>query len=455
MVLTVRADTQDEAVSSLDFLEPGWGVAAVRHDGTGDLPGRRQLLVQVGDEAALHRLRRAASLDGRVVACTDRLRAMSAGGPIEVRPRPAFRAAEDLALLYTRGAARLAATIAADPGTASELTGRSNRVAVISDGSAVPGLGDLGPTAALPSLEAKAALCARLAGIDAVPICLDMGLARDADGTVAAVRAIAPTFGAIILTGIASPVCSDIERRLRLALDIPVFHDEQHGLPVVVLAGLRNALRVADKHMSTARVVILGTGVTAGAVTRLLLHAGVSDVTVCTPHGILGPQLRDLPAQTAWLAQQTNPRRLHGPQAQALAGADAVVDLSPAARLDQQLLATMAQPPVVFALSGPEPPAGATAITATDRPGHPNHITDLLAFPGILRGLLDAGAPRVTTDILLAATDVLAGLVSEDALGPHRLLPDVLDPQVPPTMAAAVAAVEASRCRARPRRTAG
>ncbi|MET7397284.1 malic enzyme-like NAD(P)-binding protein [Dactylosporangium sp. NPDC005572] len=353
------------------------------------------------------------------------------------------RPLRDLALRYTHGAGRLAAAIAARPETAAEVTGRPNRVAVISDGSAVPGLGNAGPAAALPFVEAKAALYAEVAGIDAVPICLDTGHAHGTDGVVAAVRAIAPTFGAVDLTGFASPSCRDIERRLRIALDIPVFHDEQHATPVVVLAALRNALRVTGKDLHTARIVVLGAGVTAGAVTRLLLHAGATDVTVCTPHGILDPGPGTPPEPTAWLAGHTNPRRVQGGPAQALAGADAVVAVSADGGLDQHLVETMAARPVVFALAGPPPPAGPAAVTATG-------LTELLAFPGIVRGLLSARAPRITTAMLLAAADVLAGLLGEDALGPHRLLPDVLDPQLAPTMAAAVAAVEASRRRAEP-----
>ncbi|GAA2359510.1 NAD(P)-dependent malic enzyme [Dactylosporangium salmoneum] len=447
VVLTVRADTQDEAMSSLDFLEPGWGVAAVS---AGLASGSQQLLVQVDDEPALRRLRQAASRHRRIVSCVDRLWAMSAGGPVRVQPRDPARPAEDLAFLYTRGAGRLAAAIAAHPDTAAEVTGRPNRVAVISDGSAVLGMGNVGPAAVLPLLEAKAALYAQIADIDAMPLCVNTGHVHGTDSLVATIRAVAPTFGAVNLTGFASPACRDLERRLRIALDVPVFHDEQHAIPVVVLAALRNALRVAGKDLHTARIVVLGAGVTGSAVTRLLLHAGARDVTVCTGQTIVGPDLDRLPEHTAWLAGLTNPRRLHGGPEQAIAGADAVVGLNTAVRLDQRVVGTMKSPPVVFALAGPPPAVGPTAVTATCHPDHPNHLTGLLAFPGIVRGLLNARAPRITTTMLLAAADVLAGWVGEDALGPHRLLPDVLDPRLVSTVAAAVAAVEASRRRAQP-----
>ncbi|GAA1540196.1 hypothetical protein GCM10009827_069430 [Dactylosporangium maewongense] len=364
------------------------------------------------------------------------------------RPRDPARSAEDLASLYTHGAARLAAAIAARPDTAAEMTGRPNRIAVISDGSALPGVGDVGPVAALPLLEAKAALYAGIADIDAVPICVSTGDAPSTDSLVATIRAIAPTFGAIDLTGFAAPGCRDLERRLRIALEVPVFHDEQHATPVVVLAALRNALRVAGKDLRTARIAVLGAGVTGDAVTRLLLYAGARDVTVCTGQAIAGPDVDALPEHAAWPADRTSPRRLHGGPAQAVAGADAVIGLDTDGQLDRRLVDTMQAPPVVFALAGPPPTTGSTAVTASCHPDHPNQVTGLPAFPGIVRGLLNAGAPRITTTMLLAAADVLAGWVGEDILGPHRLLPDPFDPRLVSTVAAAVAAVEASRRRA-------
>jgi malate dehydrogenase (oxaloacetate-decarboxylating) len=309
---------------------------------------------------------------------------------------------------------------------------QSNRVAVVSNGTGLPGL---------PAPEGRAALLAQLGGIDAVPICLD---ADHADGVVAAVRAIAPTFGAVNLTGIAAPVSCDIERRLRYALDIPVYHDEQHGIPVVVLAALRNALRATGRQLPTARIVVMGAGVTGTAVIRLLLHAGAHDVTVWTRHGVLGPHLQGLPAHVAWLAAYTNPRRLRGGLADALSAADAVIGLSAAGLLSPGLVAAMASPPIVFPLARPEPEIrpeeliGSTAIVA-------NRFSDLLAAPGMLRGLLNARAPHVTTTILLTAADVLSGLVGDDLLGTRRLLPDVVHPPLVPTMAAAVAAVASSQ----------
>ncbi|RQX03880.1 NAD-dependent malic enzyme [Micromonospora inaquosa] len=443
-VLTVRADTQEAAVSLLDFLEPGWGVSVLPWH----VAGQQRLLVQVDGEDALRRVRQAAGRRRRVIGWVDRLWMVSAGGRVQVRPRLPVRSAEDLALVYTPGVGRLAAAIAARPAAAVEVTGRPNRVAVVSDGTAVLGLGDVGPLAALPVMEGKAALFAQLADIDAVPICLDAG---DPDKVVAAVRTLAPTFGGINLADIAAPACFDIERRLQDVLDIPVFHDDQHGTAVVVLAGLRNALRVVGKQLETARIVVMGAGAAGTAVARLLLRAGASDVTVWARQGVLGPHLDELPAHKVWLAEHTNPRRIRSGLAHALVGADAVVGVSRGGLLSSQMVAEMALRPVVFALANPEPEirpemlAGLDPVIATGRCDYPNHISNALVFPGVFRGALNARAPRITTAMLLAAADVLAGLVGKELLGPRRLLPDVLDPQVVPTVAAAVAAVEASR----------
>ncbi|MGI5236584.1 NAD(P)-dependent malic enzyme [Dactylosporangium sp. CA-139066] len=441
--LTVEADTPEAAVAALDFIEPGWTVTAL----PAQRPEHQQLLIEVADERQLHRLCHAASRHRRVIAYTDRLWRMSAGGRITTRPRHPARTGDDLALLTPPGTDRLAAAIASRPGTAADVTGRPNRVAVVSDGSALPGLGRLGPLAALPMLEGKAALLAQLAGIDAVPLALDTD---QPDRMVAAIRAVAPTFGAVNLTGISAPACFDVERRLRYALNIPVYHDEQHGTPVVVLAALRNALRITGKQLSTARIVVMGAGVTGIAVTRLLLYAGAHDVTVWTRHGILGPHLAGLPAHTAWLAGSTNPRRLRGDLEQALTAADAVIGLSAAGLLSPHLIAAMAAPPIVFALARPEPEiqpedlAGSSAIIATARREYPNHISDLPAAPGTLRGLLNARASEVTAAALLAAADVLGGLVGDELLTPSRLLPEALHPALVPTMSAAVAAVVSS-----------
>jgi malate dehydrogenase (oxaloacetate-decarboxylating) len=369
-----------------------------------------------------------------------------------VRPRLPVRTAEDLALVYTPGVGRLAARIAADTGAAEAVTGRGYRVAVVSDGTAVLGLGDVGPLAALPVMEGKAALFAQLADIDAVPLCVSVS---GADEMVALVRMLAPTFGGINLKDIAAPRCVEVEERLQAELDIPVFHDDQHGTAIVVLAGLRNALRVVGKTLEAARVVVIGAGAAGTAVTKLLREDGARDVVVSGKDGVLSADATEgLPPHKAWLAEHTNPRRVAGGLAEALAGADAVIGLSRPGVLTRQLVATMSPNPIVFALANPEPGirpeqlSGLAAVVATGRSDHPNQINNALAFPGVFRGALNARAPRITTAMQLAAAEVLAGLVGDDRLSARRLLPDVLDPQVVPTVSAAVAAVEMSRRRA-------
>ncbi len=450
LVLTVRAAPEEPLEKVLDFLEPAWGVSPL----PSALPGHRRVVVLVEDEESLRRLGRAVGggRHPRVTACVDRLWSMSAGGRVQVRPRLPARTAEDLALTYTPGVGRLAARIAADAGAADAVTGRRNRVAVVSDGTAVLGLGDVGPLAALPVMEGKAALFAQLADIDAVPLCVNVS---GVDDLVALVRALAPTFGGINLEDIAAPRCFEVEERLQAELDIPVFHDDQHGTAIVVLAGLRNALRVVGKRLETARVVVVGAGAAGTAVTKLLREAGSGDTVVCAKRGVLSADATEgLPAHKVWLAENTNPRRIAGGLAEALAGADAVVGLSRPGVFTRELVTTMALDPIVFALANPEPEirpeqlSGLDAVVATGRSDYPNQINNALAFPGVFRGALNARAARITTAMQLAAAEALAGLVGEDQLSARRLLPDVLDPQVVPAVSAAVAAVELSRRRA-------
>ncbi|WP_130332248.1 NAD(P)-dependent malic enzyme [Micromonospora kangleipakensis] len=334
---------------------------------------------------------------------------------------------------------------------ADEVTGRRNRVAVVTDGTAVLGLGDVGPAAALPVMEGKAALFVHLAGIDAVPICL---ATKHPDEFVSAVRALAPSFGGIDLEAIAPPACFEVERRLQEALDIPVFHDDQHGTAIVVLAALRNALRVVGKRVELARLVVVGAGPAGTATARLLVAGGATDVVVVVRGGVLHhDDMPRLPLHEARLAGLTNRRRVRGGLADALAGADAVVGLSRAGVLTRELVASMGEAPVVFALAAPEPEirpervSDIAAVVATGHVDYPNRVDNALAFPGVFRGALDARAPRITMPMRLAAADVLAGLVPREALSTTRLLPEVLDGQVVPTVAGAVAAVAAERRR--------
>ncbi|HEX3826796.1 MAG TPA: NADP-dependent malic enzyme [Sporichthyaceae bacterium] len=387
-----------------------------------------------------------ADLGTGLLSCTDPAIDRSRTGKIRIRAAVPLQDSEDLAFAYTPGVGRVASMIAADPGCARQLTGRHNRVAVVTDGSAVLGLGNLGPTAALPVMEGKAALFAHLAGIDAVPICLDT---HDVDGIVAAVSAIAPGFGGVNLEDIAAPTCFAVETRLRETLDIPVLHDDQHGTAVVVLAALLNALTVVGKQFRNARIVVLGAGAAGTAVTRLLLAAGATDVIVWAPPGVLHPRIsRQLPAHKQELAAMTNPRGIHGGLPEALRNADAVIGLSAARVLNRSLIEGMAKDPIVFAMANPVPeihPAeicDLAAVTATGRSDHPNQVNNALVFPGLFRGALDADLTAFTLPVLLACAGALADLVTNPTT--DRILPELLDPRVVPAVAATVRASAAA-----------
>ena len=379
-------------------------------------------------------------LDFHLVYCEDRVLACSRGGKTQTRASVPLDTPEDLAIAYTPGVSRVSRLLAQSPDRVNELTGKANRVAVVTDGSAVLGLGNLGPVAALPVMEGKAALFARLAGIDAVPICLDT---QDVNGIVRAVTAIAPTFGGINLEDISAPRCFEVEKRLRDALDIPVIHDDQHGTAIVVLAAMLNALQTVAKQLETARIVIVGAGAAGTAVTRLLLVAGARDVTVWAPVGVLHPHIeRQVPDHKRWLARHTNPRGIQGGLAEALNKADAVVGVSAPGVLSRALIKRMARSPIVFALANPHPEvdpddiADLGAIIATGSSEYPNQVNNALAFPGLFQGLLGSSTARLDEQVFLAAAHTLANLAKPAS--PTRLLPEVLDPSVAPAIATAV-----------------
>lgn len=387
-------------------------------------------------------------LDFHLACCEDRVLARSRGGKTQTRASVPLETPEDLAIAYTPGVGRISRLLANSPERVNELTGKANRVAVVTDGSAVLGLGNLGPAAALPVMEGKAALFARLAGIDAIPICLDT---QDVDEIVRAVTAIAPSFGGINLEDISAPRCFEVEKRLRDTLDIPVLHDDQHGTAIVVLAAMFNALRIVAKELVAARIVIVGAGAAGTAVTRLLLAAGARDVTVWAPAGLLHSQLGGhLPDHKRWLAQHTNPRGIQGGLADALNQADAVVGVSAPGALNRDLIKKMARSPIVFALANPLPEvdpddiADLGAVIATGSSDYPNQVNNALAFPGLFRGLLGSSAAQADEHVYLAAAHALADLTKPAS--PTRLLPEVLDPRVAPAVAAAVRAA----CRREP-----
>ncbi|HLI01157.1 MAG TPA: NAD-dependent malic enzyme [Acidimicrobiales bacterium] len=383
-----------------------------------------------------------------VYRVSDRTFLLHLGGKIEVRSKVSLRTRDDLSMAYTPGVGRVALAIAANPADAVRLTVKGNSVAVVTDGSAVLGLGNLGPAAALPVMEGKAALFKRFAGIDAWPICLDT---QDADEIVATVRAISPGFGGINLEDISAPRCFEIERRLRDELDIPVFHDDQHGTAIVVLAALTNALRCVNKRLEKVRVVVAGGGAAGTAIVSLMLAAGVGDVLVWDKEGILSPTIDGLSDAKGRLARMTNPTGITGDLHDALRGADVFVGVSGPDVLDPEWIPDMAPSPVVFALANPMPEtdpiraARHAAVVATGRSDYPNQINNVLAFPGVFRGLLDARATNVTTPMLLRAAAALAGCVGDDRLNATYIIPSVFDPTVSPAVAAAISGMSPPR----------
>ncbi|WP_375477951.1 NAD-dependent malic enzyme [uncultured Jatrophihabitans sp.] len=372
---------------------------------------------------------------------SDRTFLLHIGGKISVQPKVALRTRDDLSMAYTPGVGRVALALAQHPEDVVKLTIKGNSVAVVTDGSAVLGLGNIGPGAALPVMEGKAALFKRFADIDAWPICLDT---QDADEIVQVVRAIAPGFGGINLEDISAPRCFEIERRLREQLDIPVFHDDQHGTAIVVTAALTNALRCVSKTLATARIAVAGGGAAGTAIVTLLLSAGAKNVLVWDRAGILAPGDPRLDDAKQRLAEQTNPAGVTGDLHDALRGADVFIGVSAPNVLAAEWLRDMAADPVVFALANPDPEVDVdaaqqlAAVVATGRSDYPNQINNVLAFPGVFRGLLDARAREVTTPMLLSAADALARCVSAEQLNSAYIIPSVFDPAVPTAVAAAV-----------------
>src|SRR5829696_6266149 len=357
--------------------------------------------------------------DVEVYKVSDRTFLLHLGGKIEVTSKVPLRTRDDLSMAYTPGVGRVSMALAEHPEDISRLTIKGNTVAVVTDGSAVLGLGNIGPGAALPVMEGKAALFKRFADIDAWPICL---ATQDTDEIVRAVEMIAPGFGGINLEDIAAPRCFEIEARLRESLDIPVFHDDQHGTAIVVLAALTNALRCVDKQLADVRIVVSGAGAAGTAIVTLLLAAGARDVVVVDREGALAAGDGSLSAAHAELASVTNPRRTTGSLQDVLVDADVFVGVSAPGILKPEWLPTMADKPVVFALANPDPeidPAEAdkyAAVVASGRSDYPNQINNVLAFPGVFRGLLDAGASEVTIDMLLRAAQAIADTVRPEEL---------------------------------------
>jgi malate dehydrogenase (oxaloacetate-decarboxylating) len=379
----------------------------------------------------------------RVHKVSDRTFLLHLGGKIEMRSKVPLRNRDDLSMAYTPGVGRVALAIAANPDDARRLTIKRNSVAVVTDGSAVLGLGNIGPYAALPVMEGKAALFKRFAGIDAWPICLDT---QDTDEIVRTVTALAPGFGGINLEDISAPRCFEVERRLRELLDIPVFHDDQHGTAIVVMAALTNALRVVGKKLAEVKIAMAGAGAAGSAVLRLLLGAGAApqNVIVADDKGAVYSGRPGMDSSLGWIAANTNHGGYTGDLKGALRDADVFIGLSAPHILTGADIARMAGNAIVFALANPEPevdPDAAmeyAAVVATGRSDYPNQINNVLAFPGVFRGLLDAQSRHITDDMLIAAANALADVVSPDELGPHYIIPSVFQPDVASLVAAAV-----------------
>jgi malate dehydrogenase (oxaloacetate-decarboxylating) len=376
---------------------------------------------------------------------SDRTFLLHIGGKIEVNSKVPLRNRDDLSMAYTPGVGRVSSALAKNPDDVWRLTAKGNSVAVVTDGSAVLGLGNIGPGAAMPVMEGKAALFKRFADIDAWPICL---ASQDTDEIVKAVEMIAPGFGGINLEDIAAPRCFEIEARLRASLDIPVFHDDQHGTAIVVLAALTNALRVVKKEVTDVRIVVSGGGAAGTAIVTLLLAAGVSDVVVVDRAGAIAAGDDSLSESHRTLAEATNPRRVRGDLHTVLEGADVFIGVSAPGVLKPEWIADMADQPVVFALANPDPevdPAEAekyAAVVASGRSDYPNQINNVLAFPGVFRGLLDARAHEITVEMLLRAAQAIAHVVKDDELNPNFIIPTVFHPDVPKAVAAAIRGTE-------------
>ncbi len=363
------------------------------------------------------------------------------GGKLNIELKSPLDTQRALSIAYTPGVAQVSRAIAADHTLAARYTWANRLVAVVSDGTAVLGLGDIGPAASLPVMEGKAALFKTFGGLNSIPIVLDT---KDPDEIIETLIRLRPTFGAVNLEDISAPRCFEIERRAIEALDCPVMHDDQHGTAIVVLAAMLGATKVLDRDMSSLKVVISGAGAAGVACANILLAGGVTDITVLDSQGIVHTGRDDLNPFKAELAGRTNPEGLKGGMAEALAGADMFMGVS-AGVVPEELIATMAPNGLVFAMSNPDPeihPEVAkkyAAIVATGRSDFPNQINNVLAFPGVFRGALDAGARRITEKMKVAAAEAIFSVTGDD-LGPEYIVPSPLDPRVGPAVAAAVAA---------------
>ena len=377
----------------------------------------------------------------RVINVSDRTFLVHLGGKIEVRSKNPIRTRDDLSMVYTPGVARVCRAIAQDPERAFNLTIKRNTVAVVTDGTAVLGLGDIGPRAAMPVMEGKAALFKQFADVDAFPICLDT---KDTDEIIESVKHIAPGFGGINLEDISAPRCFEIEERLKAELDIPVFHDDQHGTAVVVLAALINALKIIGKKMEDLRIVVNGVGASGVACAKIMMSAGATNIVGCDRKGIVYKGRESLDTSKGWFAENTNPEGKTGGLSEAIEGADLFLGLSAPNVLSVEQLDTMNEDPIVFAMANPDPEIrpeeafGHARIIATGRSDYPNQINNVLCFPGIFRGALDARAREIDESMKLAAAHAIADVIPDESLSEDYIIPSVFDERVAPAVAETV-----------------
>jgi malate dehydrogenase (oxaloacetate-decarboxylating) len=447
LTLPARPTTISELTSLIEST--GGVVTGLDVTGSGAARMRVDLTMLTHDpehaDSIVERMRTLSEVEiGKV---SDRTFLLHLGGKLTVESKVPIRTRDDLSLVYTPGVARVCTAIANNPEDARRLTIKRNTVAVVTDGTAVLGLGDIGPLAALPVMEGKAALFKRFADIDAFPICLDT---TDTEEIIRTVKAIAPGFAGINLEDISAPRCFEVEQRLRDELDIPVFHDDQHGTAIVALAALRNALRVVDKRLEDVRLVMSGAGAAGTAILKLLLHAGAQHVVVADVNGVVHRQRADVLSgdhpNHAWIAEHTNAEGLTGSLADAVRGADVFLGVSAPDILSEEAVASMAADSVVFAMANPVPEidpdiaARHAAVVASGRSDFANQINNVLVFPGVFRGLIDSGIHHVTADVLVAAADALAAVVSDEELNPTYIIPSVFNPNVSEVVADAVKA---------------
>ncbi len=404
----------------------------------------RDVTILAEDEAHIERVVAAvnALADVEVEAVSDRTFLSHLGGKLEMRSRLPLKTRDDLSMAYTPGVARVSMAIARDPDAIWNLTIKRNMVAVVSDGSAVLGLGDIGPGGALPVMEGKAILFKEFAGVDAFPLCLDT---KDVEEIILIVAAVAPVFGGINLEDISAPRCFEIERRLREMLDIPVFHDDQHGTAIVTLAALLNALKVVDKRLEAIKVVVSGVGAAGVAVTNILLAAGVRDIVGCDRVGTVYRDRPGLSGVKGEYAAVTNPRDVRGSADEALEGADVFIGVSQPGAISVAGVERMAERAIVFAMANPTPEVPPEAIeamvevVATGRSDYPNQINNVLAFPGVFRGALDVRAREINEEMKVAAAHAIAATIPDSELSADYIVPSVFNRAVVPAVAAAVA----------------